>query len=85
MFLDAQLYFSMFPFRTVYERSLRHRTLAVFVISSLWHGFYPGYYMMLLSFGLMIEAGRMASLFNFFKTLIRHVNSLFGVIDLFTD
>lgn len=45
--------------RTVYERSPRHRTLAVFVISSIWHGFYPGYYMMLLSFGLMLEAGRM--------------------------
>ncbi|KAL9962970.1 hypothetical protein ACROYT_G032129 [Oculina patagonica] len=45
--------------RTVYERSPRYRTLAVFVTSSIWHGFYPGYYMMLLSFALMLEAGRM--------------------------
>ncbi|KAJ7361779.1 Lysophospholipid acyltransferase 1 [Desmophyllum pertusum] len=45
--------------RTVYERSSRHRTVAVFITSSLWHGFYPGYYMMFMSIGLMIEAGRM--------------------------
>jgi len=45
--------------RTVYERWSRHRTLAVFIMSSFWHGFYPGYYMMFLSLALMIEAGRM--------------------------
>lgn len=45
--------------RTVYERVTHHRTLAVFITSSVWHGFYPGYYMMFLTFGLMLEAGRM--------------------------
>ncbi|PFX28210.1 Membrane-bound O-acyltransferase domain-containing protein 2 [Stylophora pistillata] len=45
--------------RTVYERVSQHRTLAVFITSSIWHGFYPGYYMMFLTFGLMLEAGRM--------------------------
>ena len=50
-------------FRTVYERCSRHRTLAVFITSSVWHGFYPGYYMMFLSLALFIEAARMASIF----------------------
>ncbi|XP_073250226.1 lysophospholipid acyltransferase 6-like isoform X2 [Porites lutea] len=45
--------------RTVYERCSRHRTLAVFITSSVWHGFYPGYYMMFLSLALFIEAARM--------------------------
>ena len=48
-------------FRTVYERVSHHRTLAVFITSSVWHGFYPGYYMMFLTFGLMLEAGRMVT------------------------
>ena len=48
-------------FRTVYERVTHHRTLAVFITSSVWHGFYPGYYMMFLTFGLMLEAGRMVT------------------------
>ncbi|CAH3196030.1 unnamed protein product [Porites evermanni] len=47
--------------RIVYERCSRHRTLAVFIMSSVWHGFYPGYYMMFLSIALFIEAARMAS------------------------
>ncbi|KAH9372513.1 hypothetical protein HPB48_017829 [Haemaphysalis longicornis] len=35
--------------RTVsYERVPRHRTLLTFVLSAMWHGFYPGYY---LTFG----------------------------------
>lgn len=45
--------------RTVYERCSSHRTLAVFIMSSFWHGFYPGYYMTFMSLALFIEAGRM--------------------------
>lgn len=44
--------------RIVYERVPHHRTLAVFVLSALWHGFYPGYYMAFTTCGLMVEAAR---------------------------
>ncbi|XP_020624973.1 membrane-bound O-acyltransferase domain-containing protein 2-like isoform X2 [Orbicella faveolata] len=44
--------------RIVYERVPHHRTLAVFVMSAFWHGFYPGYYMAFATCGLMVEAAR---------------------------
>lgn len=34
--------------RVVYDRAPKHQTLAVFGVSAVWHGFYPGYY---LTFG----------------------------------
>jgi len=48
-------------FRIVYERVPHHRTLAVFVMSAFWHGFYPGYYMAFATCGLMVEAARKVS------------------------
>ena len=66
-------------FRTVYERVSQHRTLAVFITSSIWHGFYPGYYMMFLTFGLMLEAGRMVTKvisFNLDRMFKEHVTFL---------
>ena len=45
-------------FRVVYDRVPYRRTLAVFVLSAFWHGFYPGYYMAFFTCGLMVEAGR---------------------------
>lgn len=44
--------------RIVYERVSHHPTLAVFVLSAVWHGFYPGYYMAFATCGLMVEAAR---------------------------
>lgn len=34
------------------------RTILVFLISAFWHGFYPGYYIMFLSFALFTAASR---------------------------
>ena len=48
-------------FRIVYERVPYHRTLAVFVMSAFWHGFYPGYYMAFATCGMMVEAARKVS------------------------
>ncbi|XP_029195740.2 lysophospholipid acyltransferase 2-like isoform X1 [Acropora millepora] len=44
--------------RIVYERVSHNRTLSVFVVSCIWHGFYPGYYMAFFTVGLMVEAAR---------------------------
>lgn len=40
----------------VYDRT--GKTMMVFVISALWHGFYPGYYITFLSAGVFIIAAR---------------------------
>ncbi|KAK2175332.1 hypothetical protein NP493_738g00018 [Ridgeia piscesae] len=40
----------------VYERV--HSTLAVFVFSAFWHGFYGGYYISFMTAALFISAGR---------------------------
>ena len=45
-------------YRIVYERVSHNRTLSVFVVSCIWHGFYPGYYMAFFTVGLMVEAAR---------------------------
>ena len=43
----------------VYLRSpLRFRTFFVFLVSSFWHGVYPGYYLMFLSFALFTFTSR---------------------------
>ncbi|XP_068736427.1 lysophospholipid acyltransferase 6-like [Montipora capricornis] len=44
--------------RIMYERVSHNRTLSVFLLSCIWHGFYPGYYMTFFSVGLMVEAAR---------------------------
>ena len=46
------------PHRVCYERVSWNPTLASFVLSSWWHGFYPGYYMGLLSFGVSLMAAK---------------------------
>jgi len=43
----------------VYERC--HSTLAVFMFSALWHGFYPGYYLTFLGGVIFLHAARLAS------------------------
>ncbi|TNN16415.1 Membrane-bound O-acyltransferase domain-containing protein [Schistosoma japonicum] len=44
---------------TFYDRlPVAYRTLLVFIISAFWHGFYPGYYIMFLSFALFTMASR---------------------------
>ncbi len=53
--------------RIVYDRVKYFKTLCVFTFSALWHGFYPGYYLTLISTVLLTYAGRGVSYFeNFF-------------------
>lgn len=43
----------------VYFRSPgKFRTICVFVVSAFWHGLYPGYYLMFLTFALFTHAAR---------------------------
>lgn len=44
--------------RCVYERSPYAPTLATFMVSAWWHGFYPGYYLTFIYIGVMVEAAR---------------------------
>ncbi|RWS04110.1 lysophospholipid acyltransferase 2-like protein [Dinothrombium tinctorium] len=46
--------------RIAYERTRRYRTLATYVLSAVWHGFYPGYYMTFLTGALYTQAARTA-------------------------
>ncbi|ESN94562.1 hypothetical protein HELRODRAFT_121109, partial [Helobdella robusta] len=41
----------------VYERT--HNTLAVFAMSALWHGFYPGYYVTFMTGAFLVYESRM--------------------------
>ncbi|CAF0935057.1 unnamed protein product [Brachionus calyciflorus] len=41
-----------------YERLPKGRTLAAFVLSAMWHGFYPGYYCTFVSGAIFVYAGR---------------------------
>ncbi|VDN34074.1 unnamed protein product [Dibothriocephalus latus] len=44
----------------VYYRAPRSiSTVAVFTVSAFWHGLYPGYYLMFLTFALFVLAARM--------------------------
>ncbi|CAH8845923.1 unnamed protein product [Trichobilharzia szidati] len=44
---------------TFYDRlPTAYRTILVFIISAFWHGFYPGYYIMFLSFALFTTVSR---------------------------
>lgn len=43
----------------VYERVNRLNTLAVIITSSVWHGFYPGYYLTFFTGGILTHAARL--------------------------
>ena len=47
--------------RVVYDRVKSHRLVAVFLMSAVWHGFYPGYYLAFVTAGLLVQASRMVS------------------------
>jgi lysophospholipid acyltransferase 1/2 len=53
---------------SAYDRNERYKTLYTYVLSAVWHGFYPGYYLTFLSGALFTEAGR---------SLRRHFRPLF--------
>lgn len=44
--------------RCVYERMSYAPTLATYTVSAWWHGFYPGYYLCFIYFGIITEAAR---------------------------
>ncbi|CAF0959983.1 unnamed protein product [Adineta ricciae] len=44
--------------RICYDRIAKGRTLGVFVLSALWHGFYPGYYVCFILAAFETYAGR---------------------------
>lgn len=44
--------------RCAYERARRFRTLATYLLSAVWHGFYPGYYYTFLTGALFTQAAR---------------------------
>ncbi|XP_053214469.1 lysophospholipid acyltransferase 6-like [Panonychus citri] len=46
--------------RSIYERSPKYRMLATYVLSAMWHGFYPGYYLTFLSGALFTQGARTA-------------------------
>lgn len=41
-----------------YDRLPKGKTLAVFVLSAFWHGFYPGYYLSFVLGAFIVYAGR---------------------------
>lgn len=52
----------------VYKRMRKNSTFATFVLSAIWHGFYPGYYLTFLSGALFTFAAR---------TIRRHLRPYF--------
>ncbi|XP_015781486.1 lysophospholipid acyltransferase 1 [Tetranychus urticae] len=46
--------------RSAYERAPRFRMLATYILSAMWHGFYPGYYLTFLSGALFTQGARTA-------------------------
>ncbi|XP_059484313.1 lysophospholipid acyltransferase 6 [Neocloeon triangulifer] len=44
----------------VYERNTKMRTLQTYILSAIWHGFHPGYYLTFLSGALFTVAARSA-------------------------
>ena len=53
-----------------YERTTRHRTLAVFALSALWHGFNPAYYVSFSIGAVITEAARMVRYLKGFKDVL---------------
>ncbi|XP_074656763.1 lysophospholipid acyltransferase 6-like isoform X2 [Tubulanus polymorphus] len=51
----------------VYDRLTKWRTTAVLCVSSVWHGFYPGYYLMFINGGILgITARKMRHHFRWY-------------------
>lgn len=50
--------FAVWLRRTAYERNRRYKLLLTYILSALWHGFYPGYYMTFLSGAFFTQAAR---------------------------
>jgi len=44
--------------RTAYERNTKHKLLLTYILSALWHGFYPGYYLTFLGGAFFTLAAR---------------------------
>lgn len=56
--------------RTIaYDRAPSHKTLWTYVLSALWHGFYPGYYFTFLGGAIFTLAARSVSYFYFFLSV----------------
>ncbi len=48
----------------VYERMEKYqnyKTVATFMLSAVWHGFYPGYYLCFVTAALLVSAARSVS------------------------
>lgn len=56
--------FSMVP-RVCYERASLSPTIQTFILSAIWHGVYPGYYLTFLTGVVMTLAARAVSIKNF--------------------
>lgn len=41
-----------------YDRAPRHKTLLTYLLSAIWHGFYPGYYLTFLGGAVFTSGGR---------------------------
>jgi len=68
--------------RYVYNRTNRS-LLAVYTVSAVWHGFYPGYYFSFLSMPLLTEASRVTktNLRPYFsKGSLLHIYNLFALV-----
>lgn len=46
----------------VYERARAQKTMLTYMLSSLWHGFYPGYYITFVSGAFFTIVARYVSL-----------------------
>lgn len=51
--------------RVCYERSSLSPTIQTFILSAIWHGVYPGYYLTFLTGVVMTLAARAVSIKNF--------------------
>jgi lysophospholipid acyltransferase 1/2 len=52
--------------RIVYDRIRTSKTLATFLFSAIWHGFYPGYYFTFILCAVMVQTGRLVNRNNSF-------------------
>lgn len=46
-----------------YDRAPSHKTFWTYVLSALWHGFYPGYYFTFLGGAIFTLAARSVSIY----------------------
>lgn len=52
------IYSCYYIHRVVYERTRWNPVLLTFIVSAIWHGFYPGYYVAFVYIALLTIAGR---------------------------